>query len=336
MSEKGNGIICRYDFIVNKTGRAKGATLLDTDKGYYLLREFKGTKKHLEFEEDLLNRLSENESIKVEQIVRDSDGNLINESDDGRKYVMHKWCASKDLEQKDTMLLIKAAGVLGKLHFLMNEMAYDMKYLNECFNIQESYRQLKSEFDKHNKEMKRTRTFIRDKRRKNEFELLILSSFDKFYQDGIEVEEQMHNERIHEFIDDSMRLGRIIHGAYNYHNIVVTGNRLMVTNFEHCKCGIQIRDLYDFMRKVMEKHSWNRDLGMKLLNEYRRNREITAEEFNYLILKFKYPEKYWKILNHYNNNNKAWIPDKDVIKLKSVIEHQDRRRDFINSLLNLK
>lgn len=197
MSEKGNGIICRYDFIVNKTGRAKGATLLDTDKGYYLLREFKGTKKHLEFEEDLLNRLSENESIKVEQIVRDSDGNLINESDDGRKYVMHKWCASKDLEQKDTMLLIKAAGVLGKLHLLMNEMAYDMKYLNECFNIQESYRQLKPEFDKHNKEMKRTRTFIRDKRRKNEFELLILSSFDKFYQDGIEVEEQMHNERIH-------------------------------------------------------------------------------------------------------------------------------------------
>lgn len=70
--------------------------------------------------------------------------------------------------------------------------------------------------------------------------------------------------------------------------------------------------------------------------EYKRNKGISETEMEYLVLKFKYPEKYWKMLNHYNNNNKAWIPDKDINKLKSVINQYEKRQDFVNSLLNLK
>lgn len=70
--------------------------------------------------------------------------------------------------------------------------------------------------------------------------------------------------------------------------------------------------------------------------EYKRNKGISKTEMEYLVLKFKYPEKYWKMLNHYNNNNKAWIPDKDINKLKSVINQYEKRQDFVNSLLNLK
>lgn len=70
--------------------------------------------------------------------------------------------------------------------------------------------------------------------------------------------------------------------------------------------------------------------------EYKRNKGISETEMEYLVLKFKYPEKYWKMLNHYNNNNKAWIPDKDINKLKSVINQYEKGQDFVNSLLNLK
>lgn len=70
--------------------------------------------------------------------------------------------------------------------------------------------------------------------------------------------------------------------------------------------------------------------------EYKRNKGISETEMEYFVLKFKYPEKYWKMLNHYNNNNKAWIPDKDINKLKSVINQYEKRQDFVNSLLNLK
>ena len=35
MNDKGVGILSKYDVNVNKTGRAKGAMLLDTDKGFF-------------------------------------------------------------------------------------------------------------------------------------------------------------------------------------------------------------------------------------------------------------------------------------------------------------
>ncbi len=109
VNEKGNGVLGRYDFVVNKTGRAKGAVLLDTNQGFFLLKEFTGTKKHLEFEENLLNRISEIDLVKVDSIVRDRDGSLVNDDDDGKKYVVHKWYNSKDMDTKDMTMLLNAA-----------------------------------------------------------------------------------------------------------------------------------------------------------------------------------------------------------------------------------
>lgn len=335
MNEKGNGILCKYSFTVNRTGRAKGAVLLDTDDGYYLMKEYKGTQKHLEFEYRLLQDISQQGRILADNIIEDTEGNIINKDEDGLKYIVRKWYDAKDMDSKNLSQVIKAAGVLGMLHNELEQIRYDNTYLSDFFNIDEIQKQLVNEFQRHNSELKRTRNFIRDKRRKNEFELMVLSSFQDFYREGMEVLEIFEKNNMSDFICDNIKKGSIIHGLFNYHNIIIAEEKMVITNFEHTKCGMQIRDLYDYMRKIMEKHGWNSEIGSKLINEYEKYRKISPMELKYLALKLKYPEKYWKILNHYNNNNKAWVPDKDIQKLKLVIEQQDIKQEFINCLLNL-
>ena len=61
--------------------------------------------------------------------------------------------------------------------------------------------------------MKRTRTFIRGKQKKNEFESMVLESFDMFYEDGIEVVEIAKKKELDKFISGNMELGRIVHGV---------------------------------------------------------------------------------------------------------------------------
>lgn len=335
MNEKGNGILCRYSFTTNRTGRAKGAVLLDTDEGYYLMKEYKGTQKHLEFEYRLLQDISKQNGILVDNIIEDTEGNIVNKDEDGLRYIVRKWYDAKDMDSKNLSQVIKAAGVLGKLHSQLEQIRYDNTYLSDFFGIDEIQKQLVNEFQRHNSELKRTRNFIRDKRRKNEFELMVLSSFQDFYREGIEVLEIFDKNNMSEFISDNIKSGSIIHGQFNYHNIIIVDERMVITNFEHAKCGMQIRDLYDYIRKTMEKHGWSSEIGNQLIKEYEKYRKISTMELKYLGLKLKYPEKYWKILNHYNNNNKAWVPDKDIQKLKLVIEQQDKKQDFVNSLLNL-
>ena len=82
----------------------------------------------------------------------------------------------------------------------------------------------------------------------------------------------------------------------------------------------------------MEKHSWNPALGMRLLEAYDRVFLVGAKEREYLYYLFLYPEKYWKQLNFYYNANKAWIPARNVEKLRSLEEQQEVRNRFLGMI----
>ena len=51
----------------------------------------------------------------------------------------------------------------------------------------------------------------------------------------------------------------------------------------------------------MEKHGWNVDLGLSMLDSYERILPMDRQELTCLYYLFLYPEKYWKQLNFYYN-----------------------------------
>lgn len=335
MNDREKEIIDRYGLDLIKTGRCKGAMLLETRQGYYLMREYNGTIKHLEFEENLLNKINEFGELSVDSVIRDTEGNLINEDDMGKKYIIRNWYNGKDCDSKNQCQIIKSVKALAVLHNIMNKISYGNIYLNEYFDLRAISYQIENEFERHNIELKKARNYIRRKQKKNDFELQILSKFDIFYEDALRVCELSRRMNQSEFVKSAVESGRMVHGSYNYHNIMFDNDYCIITNFEKTKCSVQVRDLYDFMRKVLEKNQWNRVLGATLIEEYNKIRPMSEQEMKYLTLKLMYPEKFWKLINHYYNNNKAWIPDKDMAKLTMVINQHSQRMDFINEILNL-
>ena len=102
--------------------------------------------------------------------------------------------------------------------------------------------------------------------------------------------------------------------------------------FNQMHLGQQMTDLYRFMRKVMEKYGWNERLGASMLESYDRVLSVSREDREILYCLFLYPEKYWKQLNYYFNANKAWVPDKNVEKLKSMEAQEAARRRFLEEI----
>ena len=45
-----------------------------------------------------------------------------------------------------------------------------------------------------------------------------------------------------------------------------------------------------------------------------------------------YPEKLWKLANHYYHTNKAWIPEKNLEKLKTFVNQQKERERFVSNV----
>ena len=82
----------------------------------------------------------------------------------------------------------------------------------------------------------------------------------------------------------------------------------------------------------MEKHNWDCGLGNGMLETYERVLPMSRVERECLYFMFLYPEKYWKQLNYYMNTNKAWIPEKNVEKLKLLEEQETGRRQFLREI----
>ena len=67
-------------------------------------------------------------------------------------------------------------------------------------------------------------------------------------------------------------------------------------------------------------------------------RPLSDYDLRFLYFLFLYPEKFWKISNHYHNHRKSWISPKMEEKLLRLLEQNAGRRIFLQqfaALLNL-
>ena len=164
---------------------------------------------------------------------------------------------------------------------------------------------LPQEYERHDRELRKVRRFIRSMTSKGEFEIAFLKYFDEMYQWAQIAGDLLTRSEYERLYQRSIAENCLTHGEYNYHNILMKGEEmygipaqiLATTNFDKFKQDIQVEDLYYFFRKVMEKHGWKERLGDNMLNAYSAICPLSDEEMEYLKIRLAYPEKFWKIAN---------------------------------------
>jgi hypothetical protein len=163
-------------------------------------------------------------------------------------------------------------------------------------------------------------------------------------------------------MEEAVRERRVCHGNYTYHNIIMlrskaealskayvppgwvnrqplsvtelsnAGSYIATTNFEKSYIGLQIFDLFQFIRKVMEKNDWDILYGSNIIEAYDQIKTITREELKILYLLLLYPEKFWKITNFYYNGKKSWVSGRNTQKLNMIGEQNEKKEMFLRSL----
>ena len=89
--------------------------------------------------------------------------------------------------------------------------------------------------------------------------------------------EELERSDYEKLYAEEMKKSGMIHGEYNYHNIIMTKEGIATTNFEKFRRDIQVEDLYYFLRKVLEKSGWKIRLGDGMLNAYSAIHPLTEE-----------------------------------------------------------
>ena len=122
---------------------------------------------------DLYNILEKQEWCGVDKIVENQEGEYISELENGTKYILKKWFQGRECDTRKPGELLEASGMLAKFHLLMQ---------NKVGISTSDSETIKDEYRKHNRELKKVRSFVRNNPLKNKFEMEFLKSFDEMFQ----------------------------------------------------------------------------------------------------------------------------------------------------------
>lgn len=321
MNDRNTEVLGQYHLEIRTIRKGRGAWICETDQGLKLLREYKGTLKRLEFEEAALNLLREEGEARIDQYIRNKENELVSVGGDGCRYIVKDWYNDRECNIRDEEEMAGAVSQIARLHKLLRE----VKLLEE-WNLGSILSEpMADEMERHNRELRRARNFISGKHKKSDFELCVMGNFTMFYGQAEEAQKGLKEMSLAGRIPEHF----LCHGELNQHHILMGSGYTAIIEFNRMHMGVQIADLYHFIRKAMEKNGWSLRLGTKLLEAYNKILPMGREEREYLYYLFSYPEKYWKQLNFYFNANKAWIPAKNVEKLKNLENQQKERERFL-------
>lgn len=327
MNDRAVSVLDRYEFEVIRTQKSRNAILCETNKGWMILKEYRGPAYRLELMDKLLHAIAENGFGRGEQLIRNQEGELLCFDQEQTPCIVKTWPGGRECSLKDGHECRAAVTLLAALHRAMElpELAAESGLRGGC---------LYEEYEKRNRELKKVRRFLREKGQKTAFEIYLQQNFDLFLEEALKVTEDVKAYKTVLRAESEDRAGCFCHGDYQHHNLLCAGG-VSVVNFEKFARDSQMRDLYLFLRKLLEKTNWSVPMARGLLDVYGREKKLTAADWLELYYRFAYPEKFWKIVNFYYNSGKAWIPGRNMEKLIKIIDQKTAKTAFLEQTFSL-
>ena len=174
MYDYGLSVLSHYGLTASGTMRVRGALLCHTEQGDKLISEFGTAAEKLEQRYLLQCRITESGLLRCDQILRNEEGALATRGDDGGTYIVRNWYPGRECETGNSEDLIRASDALARLHTAAH-LPVKMEYRRESI-VEECIR--------HNVEIRKIRKYLQTKKKKNEFEKLLLASAGPYLEQG--------------------------------------------------------------------------------------------------------------------------------------------------------
>lgn len=327
MNEKSLKLLEQYDIELISTRRGRGSYICETSLGKKLLTDYSGSEKKIVFTNQLLERMEQNGLRYADKIMATREGNYLCRDRDENACVLKDWQEGRECDTGNPSDVELAVAHLADLHRIMvwPQPEEERQYVEE---------RLTEVWKRHNRELKKVNEFVRKRKQKTEFESLFLKLYPAFAGQAKEALAMLEDSEYEALYRDCVEAGKLCHGNYNQHNIYFLGKKQIFTsNFEKCGYDIPVNDLYQFVRKIMEKQEWSTRMGRRMLEAYENVLSLSERERRYLKIRLCYPEKFWKLANQYYNCKKSCLSCKSGEKLKKLAAQEEKRSVFLRQML---
>ena len=315
-------ILKLYDLEVSQITKGRGFYICSTNQGRKMLLPFNGSKEKGIYLKEFLDFLREN-NWDVQQILPTANEEIVAEDELGTRYILKDMYEGSEISTRNLEEVCDAMELLGQYHEVVKKCPLEIP---DC--MKNARRSLWEQYEKHKRELNKVYHYVKARKKKNDFEQQFTIQYPMLSGNLDEILKKM------EEIQGREQISVICHGDYNQHNILTTKQGLRMVNFEGLEYNIPIVDVAHFMRKILEKNGWREEVGIAMLESYEKSRKFPAQEKEYLYLMLKFPEKLWKLANHYYNSHKAWMSGRDLEKLKKIAAQEEMRQQFLEKMFS--
>lgn len=323
--EKFNTVLEQYSLEIKQMYKFGGALYLETEQGFFVLRQRPIREGRAAFEEKIKTHMSENGFKKTDIALKNNDGNFVTEGNYGETYTLKRWYKGEECDFTNHDSVVNAVKTLARMHRSMSGLDFEkVPYVTKP---------AAESFSRRTGEMRRIITYLRKQKQKNEFESWMEKQLPKYVEQAYKADGYLNKEYDKSLLTEALKTGGFFHGNFTGHNIIAGNSETAVVNFDRAKLGPKIHDLYHFLRKCGEKNNWDSIFLNTLIEEYCTENTIDEKEQNLLFAQLLYPEKFWKIVNMYFNGKKTWVPGKVEEKLTSVCSMQDKKEKYLSEII---
>lgn len=316
MDEKILELVEQYNIEVTGGYRGRGGYHLTTSEGFWILKEFHSSAGKLIDEQEYKENLIRQGFPLVDEYVKNKDGSYFIQDRYRVVYVLKKYFQGEECNIRKKEEVYQAGENLGRLHRASNACPVSRR-------LKERYRPLNLQFAKKTRELRRVYRYVSAIGQKNPYERLFAHCFPGFLKQADRAMLQI------EALPEKALEPGIVHGDYNQHNILYTREGLATVNFDHFSYESQLLDLHHFLRKVLEKNHFSMEYAYEVIGGYSSIIGLRPLDYQLLYCLLAYPDKFWKVSNHYFNGKKGWIAPKRMEKLNDLIDQNQTKEKFL-------
>ncbi len=320
LNEKYQILLDQYDICADYLKRGRGGILCHTNHGIYALAQTSLSEDRLCAVSQWTELLKSAHFSNVDQYILNKNGCFLSYDKYYETYALRKTFSGTECDIHSMNDVQTAAANLGIFHRTSKDISFPSKNLRKYTSIHKHYQQKYSE-------MKSISRYIRNKKNKGTFEYLFLEQTKDFWK-------QMETALHYLEMADPSHIGWC-HGAYNHHNILITGGFPATIHFEHFFYGYPILDLYYFLRKTLEKNNYNFAFCETVIQNYHQEFPLTSKDQKCLYGLLLFPEKFWKISNQYMGHKKHWVSPRYIDKLEEFVSSKELRALFLEKYVQI-
>lgn len=173
------------------------------------------------------------------------------------------------------------------------------------------------------------------KKGKSRFDQLFLQYVDYFIESGEKALTEIELSEYAAVTEKTRNEGLFCHHDYTHHNILMEGEKVIVTNFDYCCYELRVYDIANFIRRKMRKCDWDISKTALITESYNSVETLSGAELEVMRIILEFPQKFWRVVNRYYNSRRSWSEKSFIVRLQEVIDEIEPLNNFLSEYRRL-